>query len=154
MNRLILTALLMLNAIPVFAQESSTVGDQRVPVAAGIDVRNAYMFRGVRQDDTGTITWPSAEVGLRLHAARFPSTRHGLGAIEARTMEIIAAGAHDFGAIFETFNTDEPRYGFGDAQLYRLLWRLVNVAVPMLTIGNTIGTPIHHEAAAAHEGGH
>src|SRR5207253_1934338 len=35
----------------------------------GIDVRNVYMFRGVRQDDTGTITWPSAEVGLRLHAA-------------------------------------------------------------------------------------
>jgi hypothetical protein len=27
------------------------------------------MFRGVRQDDTGTITWPSAEVGLRLRAA-------------------------------------------------------------------------------------
>jgi hypothetical protein len=73
MTRLMLTALLMLNAIPVFAQESSTVGDQRVPVAAGIDARNAYMFRGVRQDDTGTITWPSAEIGLRLHAAQ-----HGL----------------------------------------------------------------------------
>ena len=80
--------------------------------------------------------FPFLRTGLQLHAARFPSTRHGLGAIEARTMEIIAGGASDFGAIFEAFNADEPRYGFGDAQLYRILWRLANVAVPMLTMTN------------------
>ena len=69
MTRLVLSACLILNAVPLFAQQSSTVGDQRVSVAGGIDFRNVYMFRGVRQDDTGTITWPSAEVGLRLRAA-------------------------------------------------------------------------------------
>ena len=69
MTRLVLSACLILNAVPLFAQQASTVGDQRVSVAGGIDFRNVYMFRGVRQDDTGTITWPSAEVGLRLRAA-------------------------------------------------------------------------------------
>jgi hypothetical protein len=62
-------ALTMLTAMPLFAQQPRTVEDDRINVAGGIDVRNVYMFRGVRQDDTGTITWPSAEVGLRLHAA-------------------------------------------------------------------------------------
>ena len=66
-------------ATPVFAQQASAVDDQRVSVAAGLDVRNAYMFRGVRQDDSGTITWPSAEVGLRLHAAD-----HGLTSARVR----------------------------------------------------------------------
>ena len=66
-------------ATPLFAQQASAVDDQRVSVAAGLDVRNAYMFRGVRQDDSGTITWPSAEVGLRLHAAD-----HGLTSARVR----------------------------------------------------------------------
>lgn len=80
--------------------------------------------------------FPFLRTGLALHGSRFPSTRHGLGAIEARVMEIAAGGAHDFLRIFEAFNADEPRYGFGDAQLYRVLWRLANVAVPMLTMTN------------------
>jgi hypothetical protein len=66
---LMFAALTMLTALPLFAQQTRTIDDERVSVAGGIDVRNAYMFRGVRQDDTGTITWPSAEVGLRLRAA-------------------------------------------------------------------------------------
>jgi hypothetical protein len=46
----------MLTAMPLFAQQPRTVEDDRINVAGGIDVRNVYMFRGVRQDDTGTIT--------------------------------------------------------------------------------------------------
>ncbi len=65
----IFASLTILLAVPLFAQQLRTVEDDRINVAGGIDVRNVYMFRGVRQDDTGTITWPSAEVGLRLHAA-------------------------------------------------------------------------------------
>jgi hypothetical protein len=57
------------SAVPLLAQATTTPDDQRVTVAGGIDFRNAYMFRGVRQDDTGTITWPSAEIGLRLRSA-------------------------------------------------------------------------------------
>lgn len=75
----ILVALLVVSATPLFAQQAATADDQRVSVAAAVDVRNVYMFRGVRQDDTGTITWPSADVGLRLHAAD-----HGLTSARVR----------------------------------------------------------------------
>ena len=78
--------------------------------------------------------FPFLRSGLALHAARFPSTRNGLGSIEARSLEIVANGANDFIKIFDLFNTDEPRYGLGDAQLYRMLWTLANVAAPMLAM--------------------
>lgn len=65
----ILAAVATLTAPPLFAQQPRSVDADLITVAGGVDVRNAYMFRGVRQDDTGTITWPSAEVSLRLHAA-------------------------------------------------------------------------------------
>jgi hypothetical protein len=63
------TGLVGFGGIPAFAQQTRAVNDERVTVAGGFDFRNVYMFRGVRQDDTGTITWPSAEVGLLLHRA-------------------------------------------------------------------------------------
>jgi hypothetical protein len=62
-------AVATLIALPVFAQQPPAADTDLITVAAGVDVRNVYMFRGVRQDDTGTITWPSAEVGLRLRDA-------------------------------------------------------------------------------------
>jgi len=65
----IVAALATVTAIPAFAQQARSGDSERISVAGGLDFRNAYMLRGVRQDDTGTITWPSAEVGLRLHAA-------------------------------------------------------------------------------------
>jgi hypothetical protein len=58
---------LVIASTPAHAQQP--VNDERVSVAANIDFRNAYMFRGVRQDDEGLITWPSAEAGLRLRSA-------------------------------------------------------------------------------------
>jgi hypothetical protein len=78
--------------------------------------------------------FPFLRAGLALHAARFPAVTNGLGAVEARVMEIVAGGVSEFSKIFEAFNTDEPRYGFGDTQLYRVLWHLANVAAPMLTM--------------------
>jgi hypothetical protein len=48
-------------------------------VAGSIDFRNVYMFRGIRQDDTGTIMWPAAEIGLRLHGGD-----RGLTGVRAR----------------------------------------------------------------------
>ena len=64
----IFAALLTVEAVPASAQQTPTVADERVTVAGGIDFRNVYMFRGVRQDDTGVIAWPNAEVGVRLHS--------------------------------------------------------------------------------------
>lgn len=63
------TGLVGFGGVPAFAQQTRAVDDERVSVAGGLDFRNVYMFRGVRQDDTGTITWPSADIGLLLHRA-------------------------------------------------------------------------------------
>jgi hypothetical protein len=65
---LMLVALVVFPTMPLTAQ-TQTAGDERITVAGGLDFRNAYMFRGVRQDDTGTIMWPAAEIGVRLHSA-------------------------------------------------------------------------------------
>ena len=67
MALIIFAAALMLISTPAHAQQ--TAAGDLVSVAVNLDFRNAYMFRGVRQDDSGVITWPSAAVGLRLHDA-------------------------------------------------------------------------------------
>ena len=56
-------------AAPASAQQSTSADTGAVAIAGAFDVRNAYMFRGIRQDDTGVITWPAVEVALRLHSA-------------------------------------------------------------------------------------
>jgi len=59
----------VLIAAPASAQQTQAVSDERVAISGSIDFRNVYMFRGVRQDDMGTITWPAAELRLRLRRA-------------------------------------------------------------------------------------
>jgi len=39
-----------------------------VNISSTFDFSNAYMFRGLRQDDTRLIMWPSTDVGIRLHS--------------------------------------------------------------------------------------
>jgi hypothetical protein len=39
----------------------------RVSVTAGFDVTSSYFFRGIRQDDSGFIAWPAADLGITLH---------------------------------------------------------------------------------------
>jgi len=63
----IFAAALMLISTPARAQQTQ-VSEDLVSVPFNLDFHNAYLFRGVRQDDTGLITWPSAEVGVRLHS--------------------------------------------------------------------------------------
>ena len=40
-----------------------------ITVTAGVDLVNAYMFRGIRQDDTKVITWPYLDLGVALWSA-------------------------------------------------------------------------------------
>ncbi len=70
-----LGTLVTLRAIPAEAQQTQTVADARVTVTGGVDLRNVYMFRGVRQDDTGLIAWPNAEIGILLHSGDAGLTR-------------------------------------------------------------------------------
>ena len=44
------------------------------------DFANAYMFRGLRQDDTGLIMWPSVDAGINLHK--------GTGTVESADLHV------------------------------------------------------------------
>lgn len=72
--------------------------------------------------------------GVRLHASRFPSVRNGLGTIEQRALELIAAGTSDFASIFGNINAEVPRLGFGDGEILRHLRALASRPVPLITM--------------------
>jgi hypothetical protein len=85
--------------------------------------------------------FPFLRDGMTLHASRFPSTRNGLGAVESRLLDTIAAGAADFATIFKHFDPEPPRFGFGDAEILRVLRGLASRSVPLLTVaGDEPGT--------------
>lgn len=81
--------------------------------------------------------FPFLREGFTLHASRFPSTRNGLGEVERRAMDGIAAGVADFVPLFSRFDPAPPRFGFGDGEFLRHLRRLATCAVPMITITET-----------------
>ena len=78
--------------------------------------------------------FPFLRDGLRLHASRFPSLRNGLGSIENKLLGLIAPGAIDFATLFPLVDPEPPRFGFGDGEVMRILWRLANRPVPLITI--------------------
>jgi hypothetical protein len=51
-------------ASPAAAQDPNT---GKITLTGGIDFANAYMFRGLRQDDTGMIMWPFADLGIAVY---------------------------------------------------------------------------------------
>lgn len=85
-----------------------------------------------------TPDFPFLRDGLTLHASRFPSLTNGLGAIEQRALERIAAGFTDFATLFDRMNVEVPRFGFGDAEVFRHLRAMAWRAVPLITL---IGEP-------------
>jgi hypothetical protein len=56
---------LLLNG-PVAAQTSGDPNPGAITLTGSMDVSNAYLFRGIPQDDTGVILWPAADLGLAL----------------------------------------------------------------------------------------
>ena len=60
---------------PVFAQQPSSPTSDVVVVAAGIDVANHYVFRGVRQNSTGMVAWPFADFTARVLSSDGPLKR-------------------------------------------------------------------------------
>jgi hypothetical protein len=81
-----------------------------------------------------TADFPFLREGMRLHASRFPSTRNGLGAIEQQALELLAAGTADFAALFDHIAAREPRFGFGDNEVFLTLQSIAWCAVPLMTI--------------------
>ena len=60
-------ALLACFASPAAAQTTIDRNGGNITLTSNFDFVNAYMFRGLRQDDTRLIMWPSADAGIRLH---------------------------------------------------------------------------------------
>lgn len=81
-----------------------------------------------------TADFPFLREGLMLHASRFPSLTNGLGAIEQRALGHIAAGFADFTTLFDRLNTEAPKFGFGDAEIFRLLRGMAWRAVPLINV--------------------
>lgn len=71
---MVVVALLACFASTASAQTQTPVNaDQNrgnINLSASFDFANAYMFRGLRQDDTRLIMWPSTDAGIRLHSDR------------------------------------------------------------------------------------
>jgi hypothetical protein len=66
---LVASCLVTVATVPALAQESAQSGDPNtgsVTLTASTDVLNTYMFRGIRQDDTGLIAWPAADIAISL----------------------------------------------------------------------------------------
>jgi hypothetical protein len=80
---------------------------------------------------------PFLKTAFVKHLERFPSVRNGLGRIENVLLELIAGGRQDFNSLFSAFQQKEPAYGFGDAQIFLHLRRLVNAADAPLTTSDT-----------------
>ena len=45
---------------------AQSTSDRPVTLTASFDVANAYLLRGINQDDTGVIMWPAADLGVVL----------------------------------------------------------------------------------------
>jgi hypothetical protein len=86
--------------------------------------------------DSDLSALPFLRSALSKHLQRFPSTRNGLGRVENLVLELVADGRHEFKSLFPEFGKREPVYGFGDAQVFVEMKRLVNAAKALLTMGN------------------
>ena len=53
---------------PAWAQAASDPNPGNLTITGGFDFLNAYLFRGIPQDDTGVIMWPSGDLGIALHS--------------------------------------------------------------------------------------
>jgi hypothetical protein len=63
---LVLGVLVVSTASPALAQGSVDPNPGAITFTGGFDFANAYFFRGIPQDDTGVVMWPSADLGFAL----------------------------------------------------------------------------------------
>jgi hypothetical protein len=52
------------------AQTSGDPNPGAITLTGSMDASNAYLFRGIPQDDTGSILWPAFDLSLALHSGR------------------------------------------------------------------------------------
>ena len=65
---------------PAAAQTSGDPNPGAITLTGSMDASNAYLFRGIPQDDTGLILWPAADLGVALTS--------GGGAVRSVTVNV------------------------------------------------------------------
>src|SRR5687767_6014420 len=59
----------VLTSAPAFAQEAASDPNPGAMTLTGsVDFLNQYMFRGIRQNGTGMVTWPAMDVGISAYS--------------------------------------------------------------------------------------
>jgi hypothetical protein len=76
---MVCTTGLLLNR-PVAAQTSGDPNPGAITLSGSMDASNAYLFRGIPQDDTGLILWPAADLGVAF--------RSGGGTVRSVTVNV------------------------------------------------------------------
>lgn len=103
--------------------------------------------------DDDTSVMPFLGHALRLHLARFPSMKNGLGRVENSALEMISSGAIEFKQLFPKFARGESGYGLGDSQIWCALKRLGDAKDPLIRItapsvaGQTSAFNCYHDAS-------
>jgi len=67
-------------AVPGAAGAQDLAGPGAVHYTAGIELADVYMFRGVRQNSSGIVAWPFADIGVRTYTGEGAVKRVGLSA--------------------------------------------------------------------------
>lgn len=70
LSALVAVAVVCLTVAPAFAQAAAPADPNpgNVTFTGSMDFLNAYMFRGIKQDDTKVIMWPAADFGLSVYS--------------------------------------------------------------------------------------
>ena len=58
----------MVMSAPAFAQEAKDPNPGALTLTGSIDFLNQYMFRGIRQNGTGMVTWPAMDLGISVYS--------------------------------------------------------------------------------------
>ena len=80
--------------------------------------------------------WPALAAALRLHLARFPSTRDGLGRLDRALLRHVARAPSDFATLFRAALDDETvyAYGIGDVQAFAYLRQMAEGEAPLVAV--------------------
>ena len=91
---------------------------------------DASALISLRDSDTSAL--PFLGRAIVNHLQRFPWTQSGIGRLERTALQLVADGRGDFKRLFHDFACREGEYGFGDAQVYLVLKRMVDAPRPLL----------------------
>jgi hypothetical protein len=95
---------------------------------------------------------PFLDVAARLHRARFPSLRSGLGSVEAAALDALEAAPRTVAEVFRAAARDERMrgHGMGDVQFAGHLHALADGPAPLVTIDGAPGdADVHAQRVAS-----